>query len=334
MHPTTPAPQDLALVRLELRATPALDAHRLLAALATLRDEGYARLVIDGRAPLACPWLLRLVAGAKMQGWQVLLHSGPEGLHARHATVLQLLDGLTLSSDARGAVDRLAAALHLAAELGRPAEAALALPFEHLARLPDLAELLARQGAQALHVALARSTLPLAIDALRAQRARLHLTALALREHLSMPVHSALTPAQALAPHRSAQLVQAVRPGRPLADAIDVLEITDAGVLLPFSSGVSRGYALGTLEDCQPIGIARYKAERLPALVQLLARAVEQLATLPGLVDWAEHLAHLSHVPQAYVPGQTPAPRPLQPSGLAPLASQSSPANEETARAA
>jgi hypothetical protein len=286
--------------------------------LAVLRDEGYAVISLSGGEPLVYRPLPTVVAQARELGFRVtMITNGLLGMEAM-APVLSLLDGVAISFDGlaashnalRGRPDafgRSCAALQRLAAAGRPVSAAISLTRDAIPELPDLADLLVGLGARALQirpVALAGRARTLAGRShfSESDRARLYLVVLALRQELPAEVrlHCDLAPAHGLWQQRDAY-AGLLSDGetlpyadRPLADLVNPLVITEAGVLKPIAYDFHEQYAVASLDGLSSERLRQYKKHHLAPLQALVRSTLAGLRTCQEFVDWFDHCTRLS----------------------------------------
>lgn len=295
----------------------ALDPEVLCAALAVLRDEGYAAISLSGGEPLLYRPLLDVIARARELGFRVTMISNGLLATERVDPVLALLDGMAISFDGlagshnalRGrtdAFDRACAALQRLASQGRPVSAAISLTRDAIPELPDLADHLVNLGARALQirpVARAGRARTLADGSFyRAEdRARLYLVALALREELpGVRVHCDLAPAQGLWQQRDAyagllgSCEMSGYDARPLADLVNPLVVTETGAIKPIAYDFHDRFDVGSLEGLSPERLRAYKLQQLSGLQELVGGALAGLQARQDLIDWFDHCARLS----------------------------------------
>jgi organic radical activating enzyme len=292
----------------------ALDARTLIAALETLRGEGYAAVSLSGGEPLVYREVGVVVRAAKALGFRVAMISNGLLAGSRRAAVIAELDGIAISFDGlagthdaiRGRAGAFAGACDALRRLagdGVSVAAAISLTPSALPELPDLAYHLAERGARALQIrpvaraGRARSMAPRNFGG-AADRARLFLVASALAQELGpdVLVHCDLAPSQGLWRQRDAYaaLLAGDAGERPLADLANPLVITDEGRLKPIAYDFDARFDIAALETLTPAGLGEYKAGGLAALRALIADALARLEHEHDLVDWFDRCARMS----------------------------------------
>ena len=298
----------------------ALDPIVLCEALQILRAEGYQAVSLSGGEPLVYPDLRTVVERSRAMGFRVTMISNGLLVTDRAADLLSLLDGIAISFDGlavshnamRGradAFDRAASGLKRLADWGLPAAAAISLTREAIADLPDLADHLVSLGARALQirpVAAAGRARALTGPAVyhATDYVRLYLVVLALQEELpsGIRVSCDLAPANGLWQQRDAYASLlgggATTPseGLPLADLVNPLVITEAGVVKPIAYDFDGRFDIASLNRLSPDNVADYKRHRLHQLQMLVGEALAGLRGRTDLVDWFDHCTRRSHV--------------------------------------
>ncbi len=275
---------------------------------------------LSGGEPLLYPPLRRVVECSRELGFRVTMISNGLLATERMDPVLSLLDGMAISFDGlaashnalRGrpdAFERACAALQRLAAMGWPVAAAISLTRDAIPELPDLADHLVSLGAQALQirpVARAGRARSLADSSFYSANdyARLYLVVLALQQELpaAVPVHCDLAPAQGLWQQRDAYAGLLgdceVRLGedRPLADLVNPLVITEAGLLKPIAYDFDGRFDVASAEDLSSDRLRHYKSQLLPLLQSLVGSALSSLQDRRDMVDWFDHCTRLSEV--------------------------------------
>ena len=296
----------------------ALDPGVLCDALSVLRAEGYAAISLSGGEPLVYRPLRAVIEKARAVGFRITMITN--GLLAeRMEPTLALLDGMAISFDGlegshnalRGrpdAFERACRALEHLASRGFPVSAAISLTREAIPELPELADHLAGLGARALQVrpvARAGRARLMADTSFYTpnDRARLYLVVLALQQELpGVRVHCDLAPAQGLWQQREAyagllaSCQHACRDDLPLADLVNPLVVTEAGVLKPIAYDFDARFDVGCVEALSIDGLRSYKRDRLPRLQSLVGGALTGLEGSHELVDWFDHCTRLSEI--------------------------------------
>jgi pyruvate-formate lyase-activating enzyme len=295
----------------------ALDPVTLCDALGVLRAEGYSQISVSGGEPLVYGPLPAVIETARRLGYRVTMISNGLLVTTRTDQLLSQLDGIAISFDGleathnalRGRPDafrRACAALQRLAAKGRPVSAAISLTRDAIPELPELADHLVSLGARALQIrpvcragrarSLANTSFYQSTD-----HARLYLVILALRQELpaAVHVHCDLAPAQGLWQQRDAYANLlggcAVGPGdRPLADLVNPLVITEAGVLKPIAYDFDRWFDVGTIDGLSIDGLRSYKRLPFLRLQALIDGALAGLQDTHGLVDWFDHCTRLA----------------------------------------
>jgi pyruvate-formate lyase-activating enzyme len=297
----------------------ALDENVLCSALEVLRTEGYTQVSLSGGEPLVYAPLRAVVERARALGYRVTMISNGLLAIERMDPVLEQLDGIAISFDGleathnavRGRPDafrRACNAVERLAAKGLPVAAAISLARDSIPELPDLVEHLVGLGARALQVrpvaragrarTLAEGTFYNAAD-----RARLYLVVAALQQELpAVRVHCDLAPTQGLWAQRDdyAGLLGSCgtvcMEDRPLADLINPLVITDAGIVKPIAYDFDARFDVASITDLSPETLRDYKLRGLPSLQALIGGAVAGLEESRDLVDWFDHCTRLSEV--------------------------------------
>lgn len=298
--------------------TSALDPEPLEWALNLLRAEGYTSISVSGGEPLVYKPLRRIVEHAKSLGFHVTMISNGLLVNDNRRTLLSLFDRIAISFDGmssthnrirarRNAFERASAALKWLADTGMPVAAAISLTRDAIPELPDLADHLVRQGADALQVRpVARAGRAVTLDDSlfygAADRARLYLVVLALQQEMpeNVRIHCDLAPAQGLWKQRgdySSLLGQcATKPGSevPLADLVNPLVITDQGVLKPVAYDFDERFDMAKLDGLVPEDLIRYRRSGLEHFRNLMGGALASLQHSRELVDWFDYCTRLS----------------------------------------
>ena len=295
----------------------ALDEGVLCHALEILRAEGYAQISLSGGEPLVYAPVRSIVERSRALGYRVTMISNGLLATERMDPVLEQLDGIAIIFDGleathnaiRGRSDafrRACAALERLALKGLPIAAAISVARDSIPELPDLVEHLVNLGARAIQVrpvaragrarTLAEGTFYNAAD-----RARLYLVVAALQQELpDVRVHCDLAPTVGLWEQRDdyAGLLGSCgtvcMEDRPLADLINPLVITDAGIAKPIAYDFDPRFDVARITDLTGDTLRDYKRERLSALQALIGGAVAGLREARDLVDWFDHCTRLS----------------------------------------
>ena len=288
-------------------------------ALAVLRAEGYTQVSLSGGEPLVYTPLRTVVEQSRELGYRVTMISNGLLANERMDPVLEQLDGMAISFDGleathnalRGRPDafrRACTALERLAAKGLPVAAAISLARDSIPELPDLVEHLVALGARGVQVRpVARAgrarTLGEGTFYNAADRARLYLVVAALQQELpDIRVHCDLAPTRGLWEQRDdyAGLLGSCgtvcMEDRPLADLINPLVITDAGVAKPIAYDFDARFDVASITNLTLDTLREYKQHRLPALQALIGGAVAGLETSSDLVDWFDHCTRLSTV--------------------------------------
>ena len=297
----------------------ALDEGVLGSALEVLRAEGYAQVSLSGGEPLVYAPLRTIVERSRELGYRVTMISNGLLANERMDPVIEQLDGIAISFDGleathnalRGRPDafrRACAALERLASQGMPVAAAISIARDSIPELPDLVEHVVGLGARGVQVrpvaragrarSLAESTFYSDID-----RARLYLVVAALQQELPhVRVHCDLAPTRGLWDQRDdyAGLLGTCgticTEDRPLADLINPLVITDAGIAKPIAYDFDPRFDVASIDGLSPGILRDYKRNRLPALQSLIGGAVAGLQDARDLIDWFDHCTRLSEV--------------------------------------
>jgi Fe-coproporphyrin III synthase len=300
----------------------ALDHGVLCSALEVLRAEGYAQVSLSGGEPLVYTPLREIVERSRELGYRVTMISNGLLANERMDPVLEQLDGIAISFDGleathnalRGRPDafrRACGALERLASKGLPVAAAISLARDSIPELPDLVVHLVGLGARGVQVrpvaragrarTLADGTFYSEID-----RARLYLVVAALQQELpEIRVRCDLAPTRGLWDQRDdyAGLLGSCgticTEDRPLADLVNPLVITDAGIAKPIAYDFDARFDVASITDLSRETLRAYKHERLPALQALIGGAVAGLQDSRDFVDWFDHCTRLSEVAAA-----------------------------------
>ncbi|HET6564503.1 MAG TPA: radical SAM protein [Xanthomonadales bacterium] len=296
----------------------ALDPEELIRGLQLLRAEGYSLISFSGGEPLVYRALAKVVKASKGLGYRVSMISNGLLVTARNQALLSLFDGIAISFDGmaqshnaiRGrpdAFDRASSAIRWLADNGMPCAAAISLTRDAIPELPDLADHLVNCGARALQIRpVARAgrarTLDDDVFYSAADRARLYLVQLALQQELGdkVKVHCDLALARGLWQQREryagllASCESNEQAGRPLADLVNPLVITETGVLKPIAYDFEAGFDLGNLAGLTVNSLSAYKQGEVSAFRQLVGQALAGLKDSTSLVDWFDHCTRLS----------------------------------------
>lgn len=295
----------------------ALDADRLLGALARLRDQGYEIVSISGGEPLVYNELGSLVEGAHALGLRV--HMITNGMQLTGERVARLRDhvflvGVSLDgsegvhNEVRGhprAYAKALRGLRALASAGVPSAVICAATARSLPDIPDIFELARELGAGLLHLR------PLAPEGrgrtltdgwiLSAEDCtRLFLLAELLGSLSDAPprVQLDLVPVAELDGARDQfELLRDAPAITTLSDAINPIVIDPRGRLFPFTYGIDASLDLGSIDDfdvgaiLDPAGEPR---RRTTAVLEAAFRsaAAEGMAYL----DWFAHLTRVSRV--------------------------------------
>lgn len=296
-----------------------LDPDVLCSALAVLRAEGYSQVSLSGGEPLVYAALRPVVERSRELGYRVTMISNGLLATERMIPVLEQLDGMAISFDGleathnalRGRPDafrRACSAVEYLASKGLPVAAAISLARDAIPELPDLVEHVVNLGARGVQVRpvaragrarnLVDTTFYNAAD-----RARLYVVVAALQQELpDVRIHCDLAPTRGLWDQRDdyAGLLGSCgticTEDRPLADLINPLVITDAGIAKPIAYDFDPRYNVGSINDLSATSLREYKLQRLPALQELIGGAVTGLEDSRDLVDWFDHCTRLSAV--------------------------------------
>lgn len=324
LHPTRLC--NLACVHCYSSSSPqeknALDPAALGNALTHLWTEGYRAISLSGGEPLVYRPLRTVIEHARELGFRVTMVSNGLLVGPRVDGTLALLDGMAISFDGlcathdrirarAGAFDLATAALKRSSDRGLPVAAAISLTREAIEELPELADHLVASGARALQirpVAMAgRARIMAGASSYAdADRARLYLVALALKDELAprVKVHCDLAPTQGLWRDHEAYAGLLGSCGivpheqRPLADMVNPLVITDRGVIKPIAYDFHHRFDIAHIEDPLSHSLALYKARGVDEFRDLIGGSLAGLQLRNDLVDWFDHCTRMSEAPE------------------------------------
>lgn len=295
-----------------------LDLNSIERILPLLKDEGYKIISISGGEPLTYKPLIELIDIAQSIGFRVTMITNGIFPIEQINKISSKLNGIAISFDGlsdthnyiRGRSDaflRASTALANIAERGTPVGAAISLARETIPELPELAEHLAKLGANSLQIR------PIALAG-RAQnmndlntcndedRTRLYLVTLALQEEFSnrIQVQCHLIPSQYIWQSRTAynSLLNwdgySTSKDQVLSDLVNPLVITETGRIKPITYDFNPRFDIASIDALTYMKIDLYKKKHVHDYKRLIQKALIQLKNKNKLIDWFDYCTRLS----------------------------------------
>lgn len=304
-----------------------LSPRAVLAALATLRSEGYEILSLSGGEPLLYSGFETVARGAADLGFRINLVSNgaPVGGHLLDV-IAETTDLVAISLDGaperhvemRGHPEAFAWAERALDRLGGKMERfgiAFCLSRESLTDMPWAVDFARQKGAAMVQFHPFAPTgrgvkLDERLSLTPADQARAYLIANLLESSDGPGIHLDLASVDGARQQGERDLMLEFEDasGRPLVNLVNPIILDDRGMVLPLSFGIHEGLAVGTLGDDLPAQIARYKKASWHDLRGLIRIALDRLeGREESFVDWFHHVVETSHVEAgAKLPGMAP----------------------------